>query len=194
MGLRRIKDLSHYTIEAIDTDIGSFYDFYFDDHHWIIRYIVVATGTILSGRKVLISPIALLHPAWSPMHIRVNLTWKQVESGPSINLHKPISRQHEAKHHEHFGLPKYWEGDRIWGSYQSPKELAGAPRTTSKTKEVDASTETHPVSYTHLDVYKRQRAVRRRRLSSDKILPEEWWPRRRSLLPGQRTSRNRKSA
>ncbi len=143
MGLRRTKDLSHYTIEAIDTDIGSVYDFYFDDQNWTIRYIVVATGTILSGRKVLISPIALLHPAWSPMHIRVNLTWKQVESGPSINLHKPISRQHESKHHEHFGLPKYWEGDHIWGSYQNPKELAAAPRTTSKTKEVDASTETH---------------------------------------------------
>jgi uncharacterized protein YrrD len=143
MGLRRTKDLSHYTIEAIDTDIGSVSDFYFDDQNWTIRYIVVATGTILSGRKVLISPVALLHPAWSPMHIRVNLTWEQVESGPSINLHKPISRQHETKHHEHFGLPKYWEGDGIWGSYQNPEELAGAPRTKSKTKEGDASTETH---------------------------------------------------
>ncbi|MGB8542717.1 MAG: PRC-barrel domain-containing protein [Candidatus Acidiferrales bacterium] len=143
MGLRRTRDLSHYTIEAIDTDIGSVYDFYFDDQRWTIRYIVVATGTILSGRKVLISPVALLHPAWSPMHIRVNLTWEQVESGPSIDLHKPISRQHEMKHHEHFGLPKYWEGDRTWGSYQNPKELAGAPRTKSKSNEGNAPTETH---------------------------------------------------
>jgi hypothetical protein len=55
MPLRRTKDLSGYTIGAIDTDIGSVQDFYFDDQHWTIRYIVVATGIIFSGRKVLIS-------------------------------------------------------------------------------------------------------------------------------------------
>ena len=49
-------------------------DFYFDDEQWTIRYIVVATGLILPGRKVLISPLALRHPAWSPLHINVNLT------------------------------------------------------------------------------------------------------------------------
>ncbi len=143
MHLRRTRDLSHYTIAAIDTDIGSVYDFYFDDQRWTIRYIVVATGTILSGRKVLISPVALQRPAWSPMHIRVNLTWEQVESSPSIDLHKPISRQHEVEHHEHFGLPKYWEGDGVWGSYPSPKALADAPRTISKNAEGGASTDTH---------------------------------------------------
>ena len=74
MRLRRIKDLNGYTIGAIDTDIGSVSDFYFDDRQWAIRYIMVSTGIIFSGRKVLISPLALRHPAWSPLHLYVNLT------------------------------------------------------------------------------------------------------------------------
>ena len=126
MRLRRTKDLSEYTIAAIDTDIGRVHDFYFDDEQWTIRYIVVATGEILTGRKVLISPVALRHPAWSPLHLNVNLTSRQVESSPGIDLHKPVSRQHEAEHHKHYGWPKYWEGTRRWGSWPDPKKLAEA--------------------------------------------------------------------
>jgi len=124
MRLRRTKDLWNYTIAAVNADIGSVHDFYFDDETWTIRYIVVETGVILSGRKVLISPTALRERAWSPLHIRVNLTWEQVESSPSIDLHKPVSRQHEIEHHDHYGWPYYWLGEGIWGSLQHPAALA----------------------------------------------------------------------
>ena len=81
--LRRTKDLYEYTISALDSDIGKVHDFYFDDEKWTIRYIVVATGLIFKGRKVLISPLALRHPALSPLHINVNLNcrnrWEQSE-------------------------------------------------------------------------------------------------------------------
>jgi len=52
-----------------------------------IRYIVVATGVILTGRKVLISPVALRYPPWGALHLYVNLNSEQVESSPSIDLH-----------------------------------------------------------------------------------------------------------
>jgi uncharacterized protein YrrD len=141
--MRRTKDLGQYTIAAFDTDIGTVYDFYFDDQQWTIRYIVVGTGVILSGRKVLISPVALRHPAWSPMHIHVKLTWEQVKSSPSIDLHKPISRQHETKHHKHYGWPYYWQGTGVWGSWPSPKAFADTSQTSSKTESKDASNDTH---------------------------------------------------
>jgi len=141
--LRRTKDLYEYTIAALDTDIGTVHDFYFDDEQWTIRYIVVATGLILSGRKVLISPLALRHPVWSPLHINVNLTWKQVENSPSIDLDKPVSRQHEAEHHKHYGLRRYWEGEGVWGSCSNPKALAEASRSESKTGTQNSSAGTH---------------------------------------------------
>ena len=143
MRLRRTKDLSEYTIAAYDTDIGKVYDFYFDDQQWTIRYIVVGTGVILAGRKVLISPLALRHPAWSPLHIHVNLTWERVKDSPSIDVHKPVSRQHEAEHHKYYGLPHYWEGAGIWGSWPNPKALAEAPQTKKKPAKKSARSEPH---------------------------------------------------
>ncbi|MFZ0737280.1 MAG: PRC-barrel domain-containing protein [Candidatus Acidiferrales bacterium] len=143
MRLRRTKDLSQYTIAAIDTDIGKVCDFYFDDEQWTIRYVVVATGDLLLGRKVLISPLALQHPAWSPLHIHAKLTWEQVENSPSIDLHKPVSRQHEAEHHDHYGLPYYWEGTGVWGSWPDPKALAEAPQAESKSEIKNASKDVH---------------------------------------------------
>jgi hypothetical protein len=62
--LRSIKDLQDYAIGATDGTIGHVKDFYFDDEAWVIRYLVVDTGTWLSSRKVLISPVAIGHPNW----------------------------------------------------------------------------------------------------------------------------------
>ena len=36
-------------------------DLYFDDYAWVIRYLVVETGTWLSSRKVLLTPLVLGH-------------------------------------------------------------------------------------------------------------------------------------
>ena len=51
--LRTAGDLKGVTIEAMDGDIGSVQDLYFDDRTWTIRYFVVDTGTWLLGRRVL---------------------------------------------------------------------------------------------------------------------------------------------
>jgi hypothetical protein len=132
MSLRRTKDLNDFTIAATDADIGSAYDLYFDDETWTIRYIVVETGAILSGHKVLISPLALRLPALRALHIWVNLTWKQVNASPSFDLHKPVSRQHEINYHDYYGWPYYWEGDGVWGSSSRPQDLARATRAKQK--------------------------------------------------------------
>ncbi len=124
MSLRRTRDLWEYTIAAVDADIGRVRDLYFDDETWTIRYIVVESGVILSRRKVLISPASLQERAWSPLHIRVKLTCGEVESSPSIDLHKPISRRHEIEHHKHYGWPYYWLGKGVWGSQAHPAALA----------------------------------------------------------------------
>jgi uncharacterized protein YrrD len=143
MRLRRTKDLREYTIAASDADIGRVHDFYFDDETWTIRYIVVDTGIMLAGRRVLISPTALQDRAWSPLHIRVKLTWKQVESSPSIDLHKPISRRHEIEHHNHYGWPYYWLGEGLWGSRPHPAALAKAAKTNAKTGTENPSADAH---------------------------------------------------
>ena len=97
MMLRNVKNLRGYVIRAIDGTIGKLDDFYFDDEDWSIRYLVVDTGSWLSGRKVLISPVMVGHAGWLARRLPVALTRAQVEHSPGIDTRKPVSRQHEAR-------------------------------------------------------------------------------------------------
>ena len=57
--LNKVKTLRGYKLHSLDGDIGQVEEFYFDDHHWTVRYLVADTGPWLTGRQVLISPYAL---------------------------------------------------------------------------------------------------------------------------------------
>jgi hypothetical protein len=143
MRLRRTKDMWDFTIAAVDADIGRVHDFYFDDETWTIRYIVVETGTVLAGRKVLISPTALCELPWSSLHLRATLTCEQIDRSPSIDLHKPISRQREIEHHKHYGWPYYWLGEGIWGSHADPATLGKAPTASAPSGSEKPSPDAH---------------------------------------------------
>jgi len=97
-----------YEIRASDGDLGKVDEFYFDDETWTVRYIVVETGNWLSGRKVLISPVAFGKPEFESRTISVNLTCAKVRSSPNIDTEMPVYRQHEAELHEYYQWP--WRG------------------------------------------------------------------------------------
>lgn len=109
---RSINSLIGYTMGATDGEIGKVKEFYFDDESWTIRYLIVETGNWLSGRKVLISPEAVLTPDWDTKVFPVNLTKKQIENSPDIDTEKPVSRQQEMKLYEHYPWTSYWGG--LW--------------------------------------------------------------------------------
>ncbi|MEO8849838.1 MAG: PRC-barrel domain-containing protein [Casimicrobiaceae bacterium] len=118
--LRSMNDLRDYAIRATDGDIGHVTDFYFDDHAWVIRYLVVDTGTWLSSRKVLISPIAIGQPNWAERVLPVSITREQVKNSPDIDTDKPISRQHETRFLGYYGYPYYGGGAGLWGAGMLP--------------------------------------------------------------------------
>lgn len=113
--LRSMKDLQDYAINATDGSVGNVKDFLFDDLLWVIRYFVVETGTWLSSRKVLISPIAIQEPNWAEKTLPVLITKEQVRNSPDIDTDKPVSRQHEAEYLGYYGYPYYWGGAGLWG-------------------------------------------------------------------------------
>ena len=53
------KHVKDFAIRAVDGEIGTVDQFYFDDETWAIRYLTVETGGWLGGRIVLISPISV---------------------------------------------------------------------------------------------------------------------------------------
>ena len=72
--LSRAKTLHGYKLNGLDGEIGKVKEFYFDDRHWTVRYLVADTGNWLTGRQVLISPYALANVIKGKKDITVDLT------------------------------------------------------------------------------------------------------------------------
>jgi hypothetical protein len=115
--LNKAKTLKGYTLDSIDGEIGRVREFYFDDQHWVIRYLVAETGNWLLDRQVLISPYALVAVVHEDQQIAVDLTKKQIEESPSQDSDKPVSRQFEDAYYGFYGWPLYWGGPSLWGAY-----------------------------------------------------------------------------
>ena len=125
--LRSMKDLEGYAIRATDGDIGHVKDFYFDDEAWVVRYLVVDTGSWLSSRKVLISPVAISKADWTEGVLPVSVTKKQIKNSPDLDTDKPVSRQHERQYLEYYGYPYYWGGAGLWGGGPHPSMMLTNP-------------------------------------------------------------------
>jgi hypothetical protein len=118
--LRSMQDLKTYTIGATDGPIGHVTDFYFDDERWVIRYLVVESGSWLASRKVLISPMSIGHPDWAKKSLPVAISRDQVKGSPDIDTDKPVSRQQEIDYLGYYDYPYYWEGAGLWGAGAYP--------------------------------------------------------------------------
>jgi hypothetical protein len=135
--LRSLKQLYGDKLGASDGEIGHVKDFYFDDQNWAIRYVVADTGSWLPKRQVLLSPHSLGNLDQAGKLLSVKLTRKQIEQSPSIESHKPVSRQYEEEYYRYYGWPAYWQGDGLWGMSGFPivqlpaKPLPGKPYTGS---------------------------------------------------------------
>jgi uncharacterized protein YrrD len=118
--LIKAKILKGYKLHSLDGEIGKVTEFYFDDHHWTIRYLIVDTGNWLTGRQVLISPYALVAVNKEEQYITIDLTKKQIEDSPPLDSDKPVSRQFEEAYYGYYGWPMYWGGSNMWGIYSYP--------------------------------------------------------------------------
>jgi uncharacterized protein YrrD len=115
--LNKAKTLKGYKLHGLDGEIGKVKEFYFDDHHWMVRYLVADTGNWLTGRQVLISPYSLVAVNKEEQYITIDLTKKQIEDSPSLDSDKPVSRQFEDSYYGYYGYPMYWNGLYTWGAY-----------------------------------------------------------------------------
>jgi hypothetical protein len=132
-------------IRATDGELGSVEKLYFDDETWAIRYLVVDTGSWLSGRQVLISPISVVNTDWQAKRLDVALTKKQVENSPNINTHLPISRQYETEYSGYYGYANYWGGPYLWGPafYPATLRLPGSAASEAMAHRIRESSDSH---------------------------------------------------
>ncbi|HPS31354.1 MAG TPA: PRC-barrel domain-containing protein [bacterium] len=111
--------LINYKLNGNDGEIGHVKEFYFDDNHWTIRYLIADTGNWLFDRLVLISPYALADVDKEKKHINLNLSKKQIEESPLLSSDKPVSKQFEENYYKYYGWPVYWGGPYMWGHFEN---------------------------------------------------------------------------
>ena len=97
------------TMDALDGEIGSVHDLYFDDQTLSVRYLVVDTGKWLPGRKVLVAPEAIVKPWHHQPAISVKLTTDQIRSSPDIDTAMPVTREAEELLYRHYQWTPYWD-------------------------------------------------------------------------------------
>ncbi|HEY5955069.1 MAG TPA: PRC-barrel domain-containing protein [Polyangiaceae bacterium] len=144
MPLRSLKDLEHYVVSATDGDVGRVGDFLLDDEIWAVRYLVVTTGGFLSRHDVLVTPRAFEEVQWATERFVLNLSKGMVEESPSVDTHKPVSRQREEELHNYYGYPRYWDYAEVWGVGTSPALMAAeAPIDLPRPNMSEAGSDSH---------------------------------------------------
>lgn len=106
--LRSVEEVTGYTIEARDGDIGHVEDFIVDDENWIIRYMIVDTRNWLPGRKVLVALNWIEDIAWDTRRVQVDLKQGTIKRSPGFDPAEPISPEYEQKLYDYYGRPQHW--------------------------------------------------------------------------------------
>ena len=107
--LRRLRNLEGWTIYGNDReDIGTVEDFYLDDEHWRVQYLVANIGRWGALHEALVPPRAIDQFNPSEAEIVVGLTRGQMEHLPSAETRRPIARRYEREYSSQFGYPTFW--------------------------------------------------------------------------------------
>ncbi len=110
-----------YAVAASDGDIGTVSDLLFEDAGWLVRWLVVDTGSWFAGRKVLLPTSTLGHADTARREFSVKLTKQQVKDSPDVDTEQPVSRQMETDLYSHYRWNPYWGN----GFYMDPYGYGG---------------------------------------------------------------------
>lgn len=137
--LTELSEMLGMNVQAIDGEFGHVTDFYFDDEFWVIRHLVVSTGSFFTRKDVLVSPLAVERMSFDEKKIWVQLTKQQIEDSPNIDLDFPISRQVEVLLHDYFKFPPYWGDGQPWiiGNQDPSAEKLAIEEGSSAPKSLD---------------------------------------------------------
>ena len=107
--LRSVKEMLNYSILATDGEIGTVSDVLVGDSDLKLRYLVIDTGGWLSGRKVLVSTAWLSSVEPGKETVVVNIEKKRIKESPPYESGAAVDREYEARLHDYYGYPYYWQ-------------------------------------------------------------------------------------
>jgi uncharacterized protein YrrD len=105
-----LRQMTGYTVHSNDgQQIGAVTNFLFDDMRWVIRYMVLKTGSDMGGKRVLLAPVAITDLDQDHRTISTQMQPDQIAASPGIGSSNPVTRQQEIEIHEFYRWPAYWD-------------------------------------------------------------------------------------
>jgi uncharacterized protein YrrD len=105
--LRSVNAVIGRKIEASDGEIGHVEDVLVEDRTWEIRYLVIDTGSWLSGKKVVIAPLWIADFGSKDSKVHVDLSRDAIQGSPTYDPKHPIDADYAGRLHDHYGRPRY---------------------------------------------------------------------------------------
>ena len=120
--LHRLGEMTGYSLNAHDGEIGKVKQVYFDDQYWTVRYFVIATGSWFLGKNVLIVPAVITALDEEEKRLEVDLAREQIKNAPSVDTTLPVSRHYEKELLRYYEWERYWISDTLFGVPSLPEE------------------------------------------------------------------------
>lgn len=109
--LRSAVEIGEYSVLASDGELGYARGLVCELATWVVRYVVVDTGELLSSKQVLLATSAVRAIEWETRQLKTNLTVAAVRACPDYDRDSEISRQYEAFLHGYYGWCPYWQAN-----------------------------------------------------------------------------------
>jgi sporulation protein YlmC with PRC-barrel domain len=113
--LATVSELSDYTLEATDGEIGYIDELYFQQSEWQIRYLVIGLGNWFTRQHVLLVPDVVNRLDTDLKKIVFDLTRQQIKDSPDVLSQLPVSREKEMALHRYYQWQPYWMGHATEG-------------------------------------------------------------------------------
>lgn len=110
--LHKIGDVLGCRIHGSDAVIGVVKDFIVDDESWIIRYMVVDTGSWWAEKNVILATHWIGRIDDRDEMVHVDLLRETIKKSPEWSPEQPVNRDYEARLFDYYGRPVYWADDK----------------------------------------------------------------------------------
>lgn len=103
--LRSTDSVTGYKIHATDGEIGEVSDYIIDETSWIIKFLVIETGSWLDSREILLPAQWIKKVDWKDSFIVVDVTKAKVKNSPEFNINMVTDESYERSLYDYYGKP-----------------------------------------------------------------------------------------
>jgi len=92
--LRSTRHVAGYRMQAKDGEVGRVEDFLLDDMHWEIRYLMIGSGSLGSGTKVMLPTMRVTRVSWEKNKVFTPLAGETIRNSPALDLARGVTEDY----------------------------------------------------------------------------------------------------